>query len=145
MPSFVEMGPSPQGASDYPMEQHVSGIASEMIKMPSVSTFLTSSPSPRTTSAIPQPCLQATLSRSPLLPQILLLKLGMDMIRSRRSTLDFYINLAADHVTGCHQWNPDQSRLYQDLSTDQGLEHPRHHSKLLFGTEIVMSLRHHEC
>ncbi len=135
MPSFVEMGSSPQGASDYPMEQHVSGIASEMIKEPSVSTFLISSLSPRIPSAIPQRCLQATLLRSPLLPQILLLRLGMDMIRSIRSTLDSYIILETDHVTGCHQWNPDQSRLYQDLSTDQGLEYPRHHSKLLFRTE----------
>lgn len=40
----------------------------------------------------------------------------------------------ADHALGCHQWNPDQSGLHQDLSPDQRFEHPRHYSQLLLCT-----------
>lgn len=81
MPCFVEMDPSPQDTSDYPMEQHVSGIASKMINERSVSTFLNSSSPATIISPLPQPCLQATLSRLPSPPPILLLRPGMDMIR----------------------------------------------------------------
>ena len=129
------MVPSPQDASD-PLKHDISGIASRMLKERSPSTFITSFPSPRKPSAIPQPCLQATLSRLPLPPPILPLRLGTDMIRLiNRSDLRILHAVSVDDVLGCHQWNLDQSRLYQHLSPDQRLEHPRHHSKLLLCTE----------
>lgn len=51
---------------------------------------------------------------------------GYDQVSS--PTLGFCVILVINHEPGCHQRNPDQSRLYQDLSRDQGLEHSRHHS-----------------
>lgn len=61
---------------------------------------------------------------------------GYDQVITFYLTL-LHETLATNLVTGCHQWNPDQPRLYQDLSPDQGLQHPGYHSKLLLRMENI--------